>query len=68
MKLKQATQLAMIGVIFQIIPSINWILLRFEVLDYEDLDSFRDSVVIIELVGLIFLLLFFVTLFKKTRN
>ena len=59
MKLKQATQLAIIGVIFQLIAPIIWKLANEEILDYywaKPLDYIR-------IAGIALLLPFFITLF-----
>ncbi|GHT13679.1 hypothetical protein AGMMS4956_10250 [Bacteroidia bacterium] len=62
MKLKQATQLAIIGVILQLLPAIIWS--ASNILGYEDWFRYLN---LISLIGIALLLPFFVTLFKSQK-
>lgn len=71
MKLKQATQLAIIGVIIQLIPSILYLLINLEVLSWVNQSGQRNSYLqyigILNIVGNALLLPFFLTLFKSQK-
>jgi len=64
MKLKQATQLAIIGVIIQIIPKIIWTLFNTDVLEYAHWAGYLH---LISVIGIVLLLPFFLTLFKSQK-
>lgn len=72
MKLKQATQLAIIGVILQLIPSIMWFLVDLKILEFSDKNTYErfwyfKYLGIIGIIGTALLLSFFVTLFKSQK-
>jgi len=64
MKLKQATQLAIIGVILDLITRFVWILLQMRVFEYADWTKYLNFV---SFIGIALLLPFFVTLFKSQK-
>jgi len=72
MKLKQATQLAIFGVILMVIPTILWTLSTFEVLTYFNQDLGKPNwyfqyLNVLSLIGEILLLPFFITLYKSQK-
>jgi len=72
MKLKQATQMAIIGVILIVIPTILWTLSNFEVLTYfnQELGKpnwYFEYLNVISLIGELLLLPFFITLYKNQK-
>ena len=64
MKLKQATQLAIIGVILELIIRFVWILLQMNVFAYADWTKYLNFV---SFIGAALLLPFFATLFKSQK-
>jgi hypothetical protein len=64
MKLKQATQLAIIGVILQLIPLSIWTLIGMRVLDYADWTRYLNF---ISIIGTVLLLPFFIILYKSQK-
>lgn len=64
MKLKNATQLAIIGVILQLITSIIWALLQMRIFEYADWTRYLNF---ISIIGTALLLPFFITLFKSQK-
>jgi|BioPla2DNA2_1021312.scaffolds.fasta_scaffold71067_3 hypothetical protein len=68
MKLKNATQLAIVGVILQLIPPIIYLFLRLGLLPYEwYMGGFMEYINLIDIIGIILLLPFFITLFKNQK-
>jgi hypothetical protein len=63
MKLKMATQLAIIGVIIQLISNLIGLLAHREILGY----FYHGYSIIIEIIGSALLLPFFITLFKSQK-
>ena len=64
MKLKQATLLAIIGVVIQLIPTIIWVLIQMSILEYANWSGYLN---IISVIGIALLLPFFITLFKSQK-
>jgi hypothetical protein len=64
MKLKQATLLAIIGVVIQLIRSIIWVLIQMRILEYGNWAGYLN---IISVIGIALLLPFFITLFKSQK-
>ncbi len=69
MKLKNATQLAIVGVILQLIPSIMYLLLKLNLLPYEwYMGGYMEYILgLLDMIGIILLLPFFITLFKNQK-
>ena len=72
MKLKQATQLAIIGVIIQLIPSTIYFLANIGILKWINLDTheqfwYYKYLGILGIIGTALLLTFFITLFKNQK-
>jgi len=72
MKLKQATQLAIIGVFFLLIPGIVWTLSSFGVLSTFNTATgkvflFTKLLGILGIIGYILLLPFFMSLYKSQK-
>ena len=69
MKLKNATQLAIVGVILQLIPSIMYLLLKLNLLPYEwYMGGYMQYILgLLDMIGIILLLPFFITLFKNQK-
>ncbi|MBP7152307.1 MAG: hypothetical protein KBA43_06550 [Paludibacteraceae bacterium] len=61
MKLKNATQLAVIGVILQLVPSIMYFMADLYLLPYWHILG------ILDIIGIALLLPFFITLFKSQK-
>lgn len=73
MKLKQATQLVIIGVIFQLASSIIYFLINCDVLTYIDPETqkafwYFKYLSIFNILGYALLLLFFIILFKNQKK
>jgi hypothetical protein len=71
MKLKQATKLAIIGIVLQLTILLMWFLVNLGVLKYAD-DKFNQFwyfkySAIITITGMVFLLSFFITLYKSQK-
>jgi len=64
MKLKQATLLAIIGVVIQLIPTIIAVLIQMRILEYANWSGYLN---IISVIGIALLLPFFITLFKSQK-
>lgn len=72
MKLKQATQLAIIGIIAQLIPTIMYFLTNLKVLSWVNqatgqINWYMNYIGILNIVGMALLLPFFITLFKSQK-
>lgn len=72
MKLKQATFLAIVGLILIIIPTLMWTLSNFEVLTYWNqeigkVNWYFQYLNLVSLVGFILILPFFITLYKSQK-
>ena len=72
MKLKQATQLAIIGIILQLIPSIMWFLVNLKILEYSAKNTYEEFwyfkyLGFIGILGTALLLPFFVILYKSQK-
>ena len=65
MKIKQASQLAIIGVILQLIPAIIWTLFNMKVLEYGDWSKYLN---ITSVIGTALLLPFFVTIYQNQKK
>jgi len=67
--LKNATQLAIVGVILQLIPSIMYLLLKLNLLPYEwYMGGYMEYILgLLDMIGIILLLPFFITLFKNQK-
>ena len=64
MKLKQATKLAIIGVILDLVTRLIWILLQMNIVDY---GYWTKSLNFVSFIGTALLLPFFVTLYKSQK-
>ena len=64
MKLKQATKLAIIGVILDLVTRLIWILLQMNIVDY---GYWSNSLNFVSFIGTALLLPFFVTLYKSQK-
>lgn len=72
MKLKQATQLAIIGVILQLVPAFIWFLANAGILNWANSETHEQFwyfkyLGIIGIIGTALLLPFFITLFKSQK-
>jgi hypothetical protein len=72
MKLKNATQLAIIGIIVQLIPSIMYFLTNLKVLSWVNEGTgqvkwYMEYLGILNIIGTALLLPFFITLFKSQK-
>lgn len=72
MKLKNATQLAIIGVIIQLIPSLMHFLANINILAYwnqetQQVNWYMQYLGILNIIGTALLLPFFITLFKSQK-
>jgi len=72
MKLKNATQLAIIGIVLQLIPAIMYSLVSLQVLSYFNMETRQENwyllyLPFISLIGFALLLPFFITLFKSQK-
>lgn len=72
MKLKNATQLAIIGIIVQLIPLIMYLLTTFKVLTWFNQETGQENwyfkyLGILNVIGTALLLPFFMTLFKSQK-
>ncbi len=68
MKLKQATQLAIIGVILQLIPTVMYFLINIRILTFGiSATWYFQYLGIISIIGTALLLPFFITLFKNQK-
>jgi hypothetical protein len=72
MKIKQATQMAIIGVIIQLIPSTIWLLANFGILKWINQETneqfwYFKCLGILGIIGTALLLPFFITLFKNQK-
>lgn len=72
MKLKQATFLAIVGVILLIIPTLMWTLINVGVLTYYNQEIgkvywYFEYLNLVNFVGFILILPFFITLYKSQK-
>ena len=72
MKLKNATQLAVIAVILQLVTSIMYFMTNIELLSYANSETgqvnwYFQYLGIINIIGTALLLTFFITLFKNQK-
>jgi len=72
MKLKNATQLAIIGIIVQLIPKIMYYLINLKVLSLINQETgqvnwYINHLEILNFIGTALLLPFFITLFKSQK-
>ena len=72
MKLKNATQLAIMGVLFIILPTIGYLLTSLEILPYINPETrevmwYMKYSALPNIIGFTLLLLFFITLLKSQQ-
>ena len=72
MKLKNATQLAVIGVILQLLPAIMYFMTNLDLLSYMNSETgqvnwYMKYLGILNIIGIALLLPFFITLFKSQK-